>query len=110
MAWDIAVSPPKALYDTATINKAGAIAKQLGITWAGTWKTPDKPHFEINANWKPKEAEMVTQTKIELNGKTKTVSVITKDGNNYIKLRGLEDDKIKIDYNAATKLETVTVK
>lgn len=54
MAWDIAVSPPKALYDITTLNKAGAIAKELGITWGGSWKTPDRPHFEIKSSWKPK--------------------------------------------------------
>ena len=51
MAWDIAVSPPKALYDRNEINKAGAIASRLGITWGGTWKTPDTPHFQIDSRW-----------------------------------------------------------
>lgn len=54
MAWDVAVSPPKALYDITTLNKAGAIARELGITWGGSWKTPDRPHFEIKSSWKPK--------------------------------------------------------
>lgn len=54
MAWDIAVSPPKALYDITTLNKAGAIAKELGITWGGGWNTPDRPHFEIKSSWRPK--------------------------------------------------------
>lgn len=58
-AWDIACSPPNRLYDINIINKAGAIATKLGITWGGTWSTPDKPHFEINSNWKePKEDTM----------------------------------------------------
>ncbi|MEH6940761.1 M15 family metallopeptidase [Bacillus sp. JJ722] len=52
MAWDIAVNPPKNLYDTATLKKAGAIAKQLGITWGGDWDTPDMPHFQVSSNWK----------------------------------------------------------
>lgn len=53
MAWDIAVCPPNGLYDTATLNKAGAIARKLGITWGGDWaKNIDRPHFEINANWR----------------------------------------------------------
>lgn len=25
----------------------GEIAADLRITWGGTWKTPDKPHFEV---------------------------------------------------------------
>lgn len=54
LAWDIAVSPPKNLYDNATLQKAGAIAKRLGITWGGSWKgTPDMPHFEVKKDWTP---------------------------------------------------------
>ena len=53
LAWDVAVSPPKSLYDVATLNKAGAIARKLGINWGGDWKgTIDRPHFEVKANWK----------------------------------------------------------
>ena len=60
MAWDIAVNPPKSLYDTATLKKAGATAKNLGITWGGDWKdTPDLPHFEVKSNW---QAPKKTQT------------------------------------------------
>lgn len=61
-AWDIACTGP-ILYDIDTLNKAGAIAKSLGITWGGDWTTPDKPHFEIDVNWRaPKEeVEEVTQ-------------------------------------------------
>ena len=56
-AWDIACNGP-ILYDIDTLNKAGAIAKSLGITWGGDWTTPDKPHFEIDVNWEaPKEGE-----------------------------------------------------
>lgn len=54
LAWDVAVNKPKDLYDTATLNKAGAIAKKLGITWGGSWKgTPDMPHFEVTKDWTP---------------------------------------------------------
>lgn len=56
-AWDIACNGC-ILYDIDTLNKAGAIAKSLGITWGGDWKDPDKPHFEIGINWEaPKEDE-----------------------------------------------------
>ena len=54
MAWDICKNVKGAEYSDSTFfNKCGAIAKKLGITWGGTWKTPDKPHFEISADWKP---------------------------------------------------------
>lgn len=56
LAWDIAVGPPKALYDASTLSKVGIIAQKLGITWGGqaSWvragKT-DRPHFEVKPNW-----------------------------------------------------------
>lgn len=54
LAFDIAVGPPAALYDVGTLNKVGAIARKLGITWGGDWaKNIDRPHFEIKASWKP---------------------------------------------------------
>lgn len=53
LAWDIAVAPPKSLYDVTTLNKVGAIARKLGITWGGDWKkNVDKPHFEVKKDWK----------------------------------------------------------
>ena len=56
-AWDIACNG-HLLYDIDILNKAGAIAKSLGITWGGDWTTPDKPRFEIDVNWEaPQEDE-----------------------------------------------------
>lgn len=53
LAWDIAVSPPANLYDIAALSKAGAIARRLGITWGGDWKSfVDRPHFEVKTTWK----------------------------------------------------------
>ncbi|WP_336638373.1 M15 family metallopeptidase [Lysinibacillus fusiformis] len=53
-AWDIAVAPPRNLYDITTLAKVGAIAKKLGITWGGCWPANqyDAPHFEIPTTWK----------------------------------------------------------
>lgn len=52
LAWDIAVAPPKSLYDVATLSKVGAIARKLGITWGGDWKgSIDRPHFEVSSSW-----------------------------------------------------------
>ncbi|WDU77502.1 MULTISPECIES: M15 family metallopeptidase [Lysinibacillus] len=52
-AWDIAIAPPRNLYDISTLSKVGAIAKKLGITWGGYWPVGqyDAPHFEIPTNW-----------------------------------------------------------
>lgn len=52
LAWDIAVAPPKDLYDVTTLNKVGAIARKLGITWGGDWTgSIDRPHFEVGPTW-----------------------------------------------------------
>lgn len=40
--------------------------------------------------------------------KIQTVDLIQKDGQNFVKLRDLEDEKISIDYE--NKIATVTVK
>lgn len=61
MAWDICKNVKGQEYaDAAFFAKCGAIAKRLGITWGGTWDTPDKPHFEVTKDWKGKgESEVV---------------------------------------------------
>jgi hypothetical protein len=53
MAWDICKNVKgQESSDAKFFEQCGAIAKKLGITWGGTWKTPDKPHFEVTASWK----------------------------------------------------------
>ncbi|WP_042472940.1 M15 family metallopeptidase [Bacillus ndiopicus] len=53
LAWDIAVSPPNALYDALILSKVGAIARKLNITWGGDWQgSVDRAHFEIQSTWK----------------------------------------------------------
>ena len=60
-AWDIACKG-KTLYNLDVLKRAGQIAKELGIKWGGDWTTPDRPHFEVNDDWKaPEEEEEVTQ-------------------------------------------------
>ena len=61
-----------------------------------------------NTGTQKQEGEMVKQTKINLNGKIKTVNVIEKDGNNYVMLQDLRDSKIAIGYD--NKMPTVTAK
>ena len=53
-AWDICQNIKGKEYDQSEdfFGKCGKIAKKLGITWGGEWKTPDKPHFEVNSDWK----------------------------------------------------------
>lgn len=53
------------------------------------------------------ETEVEKQIKIKLNGVTKQVNAIEKNGYNYIKLQDLRDEKIVIDYDG---VPVVTVK
>lgn len=55
------------------------------------------------------EDEMVSNIKIKLNGRLKTVEAINKNGFNYIKIRDLEDDKIKISYDNVEKIPTLEI-
>ena len=66
-AWDICKNIKGEEYsDSAFFKKCGEIAKKYGITWGGTWKTPDVPHFEIPVNWDYKgEMEMTKEEKAE---------------------------------------------
>lgn len=115
-AWDACKNKKGEEYsDKAFFKKMGAIAKELGIEWGGVWSTPDTPHFQVTSSWKspvtekPKEEYKVVKTKIELNGKVKDVDTINVNGFNYIKLRDLEDSKIKVSYDDAKKLPIIGV-
>lgn len=95
-AWDICKNVKGHEYDDKEFfNKAGKIAKDLGITWGGSWSTPDAPHFEIKSDWKQPN----NLIKINLNGNIKEVEAINKDGHNYVKLQDLRCDKIEVDYD-----------
>jgi len=64
LAWDIAHNSKEPYKDVSVFKKAGQVAKRLGITWGGDWKTPDMPHFEVTATWKlPKGYEKKEETK-----------------------------------------------
>ena len=87
MAWDICKNVKGQEYnDNAFFKKCGDIAKELGITWGGTWSTPDTPHFEVKSTWvapktvsttnKTEEKQEVTKIKIELNGVVKEVEAV----------------------------------
>nr|WP_259545027.1 M15 family metallopeptidase [Heyndrickxia oleronia] len=84
MAWDIACNKPS-LYDTATLKKAGEVAKKLGITWGGTWDTPDQPHFEVKSTWK---APNVKEETTVASNQPKKISFYTGgySGNSLVKI------------------------
>ena len=102
MAWDICKNVKGQEYADAKFFAAcGKIAKQLGITWGGTWDTPDQPHFEVTKDWKGKEdEEVVEKCKIIIDGREHTVDRILKDGINYIKIRDVAD---AIGYDVTSK-------
>ncbi|MDP1394751.1 M15 family metallopeptidase [Lysinibacillus capsici] len=73
-AWDIAVAPPRNLYDISTLSRVGAIAKKLGIEWGGYWEVGkyDAPHFEIPTSWSmPKGYKLEGQVIVPSNSKLK---------------------------------------
>ena len=102
MAWDICKNVKGQEYaDAKFFADCGKIAKRLGITWGGTWDTPDQPHFEVTKDWKGKEdEEVVEKCKIIIDGKEHTVDRILKDGINYIKIRDVAD---AIGYDVTSK-------
>nr|DAY12587.1 MAG TPA: hypothetical protein [Caudoviricetes sp.] len=66
-AWDICQNiKGKEYSDAGFFVKCGKIAEKLGITWGGTWKQADTPHFEIDTNWtEQKEDNAMTQQERE---------------------------------------------
>lgn len=69
-AWDICKNVKGEEYsDKQFFEKCGEIAKSLNITWGGTWKQADTPHFEISENWNINEGdnEMTQEEKAKFN-------------------------------------------
>lgn len=61
-AWDICKDVKGQEYSDSGFFKAcGQIAKELNITWGGTWKQADTPHFEIDTDWKESDDKPMTQ-------------------------------------------------
>lgn len=89
LAWDIAVCPPNSLYDVATLVRAGAIARRLGIVWGGDWKSNiDRPHFEINAKWslpKSYDINIIKGVKVPSTSSGKVVMTVADDKNEEAK-------------------------
>lgn len=93
-AWDIAVAPPKNLYDLNTLKKVGAIAKKLGITWGGYWPASqyDAPHFEIPANWKaPAGYKLEGSVIVPSNSKLRVQLIVSDKGQALV---GVNDGKL----------------
>ncbi|MGE7841181.1 M15 family metallopeptidase [Lysinibacillus sp. NPDC093712] len=80
LAWDIAVGPPQSLYDVVTLNRVGAIARKLGITWGGDWiGSIGRSHFEVKPTWlMPKGYKLEGQVTVPTNSKGQ-VQLIVED-------------------------------
>lgn len=100
-AWDIAVAPPRNLYDISTLAKVGAIAKKLGITWGGYWPASqyDAPHFEIPTTWKmPNGYRLEGQVVVPISSAVKVQLII----DDKPTLNGKDDDLMRFT-NDVTK-------
>ena len=78
--------------DSNFFKKCGAIAKKLGITWGGTWNTPDTPHFEIPTNWQPPKTQVKDEELI------KAVNKIIQSGINLNAQQWNDMECIKLQY------------
>jgi lysozyme len=83
------------LYNKARVN--GVLTELAGLT----------RRRQAESDLFLKEAYIVEKIKINLNGKEKTVNAIQKDGNNYVKLQDLRDEKIEVGYD---KMPVIQVK
>ena len=97
------------LYNKARVN--GTLTELKGLTRRRNAEAALllKPiEIAIVAPSKNEQEEYeVKKAKIELNGKVKEVETINLNGNNYIRLRDLQDDKILVDYSNAKRMPVV---
>ena len=79
-AWDICQNVKGKEYaDSGFFKACGQIAKELGITWGGTWKQADTPHFEIGGSWTEQKDDnaMTQQEREKFNALVKAVENLT---------------------------------
>ncbi len=79
-AWDICQNiKGKEYADSGFFKACGQIAKELGITWGGTWKQADTPHFEISTDWvlPREETEMTEQERKKFNAMVENLEANT---------------------------------
>ncbi|MGE7094377.1 M15 family metallopeptidase [Lysinibacillus sp. NPDC048646] len=69
------------------MNRVGAIARNLGITWGGDWVgSIDRPHFEVNPTWEmPKGYKLEGEINVPTNSKMQ-VQLIVEDKKEEIKV------------------------
>lgn len=121
MAWDICKNVPgQEFTDIKFFEQCGAIAKRLGIEWGGDWTSfKDRPHFQINKNWKaptlPKTTEGENMVKVEskkfiVDGHEINLNAINYGGKNYVELRDLVKLGLGVDYDSKRQLPIINTK
>lgn len=103
--WDDVARQMK-LYNKATVNGEKVVLK--GLTRrrnaeAELLLTPVKEEVK-------EVKHVVVQTKVEVNGRLRTVNAIKEGGQYFVKLRDLADDAICVDYDASKKIPTIKTK
>lgn len=107
LAFDIHNDGKEGLYNDAVMRKCAVIAKKIGLSWGGDFNNfYDACHFQNDnpvGSIKKGDEEMIVKKKIEINGNTKDVEVIEKDGHNFVKLQDLADHWIHVNYDDMKK-------
>ena len=103
-------------YDDAFMKKVGKIGEKLGLEWGGSWTGfKDMPHFQytyglslaqLRAGKRPPQTATVnnihkaTVGTVEINvcGEILKAETVLIQGNNYIRLRGLEGRHLTVGY------------
>lgn len=118
MAWDICKNVPgEEFKDDEFFNQCGAIAKRLGIEWGGSWTSiVDKPHFQINKNWKVptttggENMVRVESKKFIVDAHEMQLNAINYGDKNYVELRELVKLGLKVDYDIKRQLPIINTK
>lgn len=78
LAWDICKNKKGEEYSDAEFFKScGAIAKKLGITWGGDWKSKDMPHFEVTDSWEVENLDEILKELEEIKNSLKVYRYTT---------------------------------
>lgn len=85
-------------------GKALKDSGRKNASWLLIYLKKDKPQTEKD------DVEMVTKSKIIVNGVEKECNVIMKDNTTYVKLRDISDSQIVVDYDGVKKMAKVDVK
>lgn len=132
VAFDIIRNDGKGAYNDSDgwFTKVAKIGKSLGLEWGGDWTSPvDKPHYQLpdwgstptklkvtygnvdnfKKTWEKEVTEVLTKQKMLINGASKTVEAINRDGYTYVKIRDLSDI-LTVGWDAENKVISVKSK